>query len=112
MGMRRSRVEWELLIAELEASGQSVARFSARRGLNPRSLQWWRWKLHRTEPVARNAEASVRLIPVDVIESAATADVGNPAPIEVSLGDLAVRVAVGTEPAYVASLIAALRARC
>jgi|HubBroStandDraft_1064217.scaffolds.fasta_scaffold423244_1 hypothetical protein len=112
MGTRRSRAEWESLITELETSGQSVARFSARRGLKPRTLQWWRWNLDRTEPLTRHAKACVRLIPVDVIEPAATADMGNRAPIEISLGDVAVRVAVGTEPAYVASLIAALRARC
>ena len=112
MGIRRSRAEWEALIREMEASGQSVARFSARRGLKAETLQWWRWKLQRAEPVSRNAKASFRLMPVDVIESAAAADVWNPASIDVSVGDIAVRVPVGTEPAYVASLIAALRARC
>jgi hypothetical protein len=95
--MRRSRAEWESLIAEMEASGQSVARFSARRGLKPETLQWWRWNLHRAEPVSMNAKGSVRLMPVDVIESAAAADVGNPAWIDLSVGDIAVRVAVGRE---------------
>jgi hypothetical protein len=40
------------------------------------------------------------------------ADVANPASIEIALGDIALRIAVGTEPTYIASLIAALRARC
>jgi len=112
MGIRHSRAEWESLIAEMEASGQSLGRFSARRGLELRTLQWWRWKLRRAAPVVGNAKALVRLIPVDVIESAAAADVGVGAPVEISLGDLVVRIAVGTEPAYVAALVEALRARC
>jgi hypothetical protein len=112
MGTRRSRAEWESLVSELEASGQSVARFSARRGLKPETVQWWRWKVHRADAPGGNAVGSVRLMPVTMIESAATADVGNPALVEVSLGDITLRVAVGADPAYVASLVAALRAQC
>ena len=112
MGIRRSRAEWESLITEMEVSGQGIVRFSAGRGLEPRTLQWWRWKLRRAEPVVGNAKALVRVIPVDVIESAAAADVGVGVPVEISFGDLVVRIAVGTEPAYVAALVEALRARC
>jgi len=112
MGKRRSRAEWELLVTEMEASGQSVARFSARRGLKPETLQWWRWQLRRASPVAGNARPTIRLLPVGMVESAASADVGTPALVEVFLGDIGVRVPVGTEPGYVAALIAALRGRC
>src|SRR5207245_5723410 len=107
MGTRRSRVEWESLVTELERSGQSIAQFCARRGLEPRTVQWWRWKLRRAGSMIATPAASIRLVPVDVIESAGTADGG--APIEIACGDFALRVAVGTEPAYVASLLAALR---
>ena len=112
MGMRRSQAEWESLIAELDKSGRSVAEFSARRSIRARTLQWWRWKLRRAQPIARNAKPRIRLIPVDVVESAAPADVASPAPIAIALGDITLRIAVGTEPAYVASLIAVLRGRC
>src|SRR5262245_48386192 len=110
MGTRRSRSEWESLVSDLERSGQGIAQFCARRGLAPRTVQWWRWKLRRAEAMVSSSAASIRLVPVDVIASAGTADGG--APIEISFGDFALRVAVGTEPAYVASLLAALRGRC
>lgn len=109
MGIRRSGAEWESLIAELEESGLSVARFSARRGLEPRTVQWWRWKLRRCESKAARSSDSVRLVPVDVIGSA-SADRG--APIEIVVGAFSLRVAVGTELEYVTALVAALRGRC
>jgi hypothetical protein len=112
MGTRRSRAEWESLVAEMEASGQSVARFSARRGLKPETLQWWRWQLRRASTVVRNASASLRLLPVAVIKSAATADGATSTLVEISLSDITVRVPVGTEAGYIAALVAALRARC
>jgi hypothetical protein len=112
MEERRNRAEWESLIAEWDASRESAARFGAQRGIKPRTLAWWRWNLHRAKSASANGEAPIRLLPVDVTESTATADVANPASIEIALGDIALRIAVGTEPTYVASLIAALRARC
>jgi len=36
---------WSTLVSELAASGQSVRDFCAPRGLNPKTLSWWRWNL-------------------------------------------------------------------
>ena len=44
---KRSRAEWAEIIAELDKSGESVAVFSRGRGLKPKSVSWWRWKLRQ-----------------------------------------------------------------
>ena len=111
MDARKNRSEWAAIITALDASGQSVKRFCARRRIKPSTLQWWRWNLERGGR-ASPERGSVKLIPVDVVESAVPADGDNPRTIEVSLGDVALRFVVGTEPGYVASLLAALRSRC
>lgn len=41
----RSRLEWEVLCREHAASGLSVQAFAARRGVNARTLSWWRSQL-------------------------------------------------------------------
>lgn len=46
-GKRRSRQEWERLIAQWRAGGESAATFCARRGLRVQTLQWWRWRLRQ-----------------------------------------------------------------
>ena len=38
---------WSKLIEEQEASGQSIRVFAASRGVNARTLGWWRSKLKR-----------------------------------------------------------------
>jgi hypothetical protein len=42
---RRSRSEWQGVLARLEASGEDVGRFCKREGIHPPTLQWWRWHL-------------------------------------------------------------------
>jgi hypothetical protein len=69
--------------------------------VQPRTLTWWRWKL-RTE-----GRRSPLLLPVVVRRVAAS---GEPAAVELRIGDLIMRVACGTDVTYVASLVAALRA--
>ena len=111
MERRKNRAKWAAIITALDASGENVERYCARRRIKRRTLQWWRWNLGR-EGVAPARASSVQLIPVDVVESARNADGGSLSAIELSLGDLAMRFRVGTEPEYVASLVAALRSRC
>lgn len=45
----RSRDEWRAEVEEFERSGLSVAEFAAERGLSPRTLAWWRWRLRRED---------------------------------------------------------------
>ena len=42
---RRSRSEWQGVLARLEASGEEVDRFCQREGTHPPTLRWWRWHL-------------------------------------------------------------------
>lgn len=103
MGERRSRADWEGIVASFEGSGLTVARFCSSRRLKPKALRWWKWKLARE---ARST--SVRLVPVGVVDAA----VVSRAPIELALGDIAIRFEAGTEPEYLAALVSALRGRC
>lgn len=102
---RRSRASWAQLVAEAERSG-SLERTAERHGVSAKSLAWWRWSLRRGAP-----SSPVKLLPVVVAG-------GPPAPssvmtwIEIAAGDVAIRVPVGTDVAYVAALIAAMRSTC
>ena len=40
---------WTVIVAQHEASGQSVREFADARGLNARTLTWWRSALRRKE---------------------------------------------------------------
>jgi transposase-like protein len=44
---RRTRGEWEQIISELLASGQTTARFAEQQGLHPGTTAYWRAKLGR-----------------------------------------------------------------
>jgi transposase-like protein len=46
---RRAEARWRSLIAAQEQSGESVARFAERRGLNSATLYWWRSRLRSRE---------------------------------------------------------------
>ena len=105
---RRSRAQWSGLVDEHEASGLSVATFCRRRGIEAGTFRWWVWKLGRRVP--RQASRAIRMVPVDVVESAATADDGSQ--IAIDLAGVTLRIAVGASPEYVARLVGALRAAC
>ena len=107
---RRSRAQWSSLVDEREASDQSVASFCRRRGIKPRAFRWWAWKLGRGCGTAQQTSRAIRLLPVDVVESAATADGGSD--IAIDLAGMTLRITVGTSPEYVATLARALRAVC
>ena len=107
---RRSQAQWSGLVDEREASGHSVAAFCRRRGIKPRTFRWWAWKLGRGRATVQQTSRAIRLLPVDVVESAATADGGSE--IAIDLAGMTIRIAVGTSPEYVATLASALRAAC
>ena len=89
MERRKNRAKWAAIITALDASGENVERFCARQRIKRRTLQWWRWNLARDGVAPARGASSVELIAVD-----------------------AMRFRVGTEPGYIASLVAALRSRC
>jgi transposase-like protein len=54
---------WSKLIEEQAASGQSTRAFAAERGVNPRTLAWWRSKLKRSEKGSSPTFVELRVAP-------------------------------------------------
>lgn len=88
-------------MAELRAGGR-IADVARRHRVQPRTLTWWRWKL-RSE-----ADSETALLPV-VVRSDQRQRLSGPAVVELSIGDVVIRVAGGTDVEYVAALVEALR---
>jgi hypothetical protein len=108
MAVRRSRAQWSEMLSRFEASGEPMARFCARHRLSPGTFAWWRWRLRDEQPDGAE-RGEVRLVAVD-IPTAPAADAAST--IRIGLGALDVHVEVGTDVAYVAALVDALRSRC
>jgi hypothetical protein len=110
MRVRRSPEQWSAFLDELSGSGESVESFCRRRGIRRSTLYWWRWKLgeSRRKP---GRETAIRLLPVAV-----SPDIPPESPaargIVIHVVGLLVHVEPGTDVAYVASLIEAIRSRC
>ena len=77
--------------------------FCARRGINPKTFAWWRWRLRETGR-SRRSNGGVKLLPVDVIERDA-----NEGCVVVAMASLEVRFDVGADIDYVAALVGRLR---
>ncbi len=99
--MRYGREFWQRLVREAD-DGASVADVARRHRVQPRTLSWWRWKL-KTETTRKPL-----LLPV-VVRPAGVRPASDMA-VELRVSDLIVRVPVDTDVAYVAELVAALRA--
>lgn len=106
--MRRTREQWASLVATFEKTSLPVERFCASRGIAPPTLRWWRWQLRDTAERRRRTDA-VRLLSVDVADDhGATRSASR---IAIVLCDVEVRIDVGTDVDYVATLVARLRHR-
>jgi hypothetical protein len=103
------RPYWTQLVAEADRVG-SVAETAARHAVNARTLAWWRWRLRseRSSPAVLRGTRQPRLLPVVV----AGGEGFRTEPIEIAVGSVGIRVAVGTDTSYVASLVEAIRAAC
>jgi hypothetical protein len=111
--MRRSRSEWEKIVAEFEASGSQHAPFCERRRISLHSFRDWLYRLRRERAagtVARSATKAVQMVPVRVRETARPAAVEDV--VEVLVRGAVVRVRVGQDPRYIAELAAALGEQC
>jgi hypothetical protein len=60
---RRSRSDWQDVLARLESSGEEVSQFCRREKIHLPTLRWWRWRLAgsggRDERPARRSELAV-----------------------------------------------------
>jgi transposase-like protein len=105
MAERHTREFWQRLIDEVEG-GRSIEIVAKQHGVRPRTLVWWRWRVGQGP---RKPKRKARLLPVVVREPAVVFE--QPA-VVVGVRDVSVRVTVGTDAEYVASLVAALRSSC
>lgn len=98
---RRSREEWIRHLQDLRASGLDLPAFARSRGLEPKSLRWWSWRLRRElEPASRPVELVARATVVELDDL-----------VEVVIGEVVVRIRRGT-PSTIAALVRELRATC
>jgi len=101
--MRHNRRFWQRLVAVAERGGDTHAEVAAKHGVSVTTLRSWIYKLRRSR---RGDGAAVpRLLPVRVAGLVAVAD-----GIAIEVGGVVVRLPRGVEPAYVASVVSALRA--
>jgi hypothetical protein len=110
MRARKSPEQWSALLDELSGSGESVESFCRRRGIRRSTLYWWRWKLGASRRSPRR-DGAIRLLPVTV-STGVSLEAPAVAAIVIHIGGLQVHVEPGTDVAYVASLLDAIRSRC
>jgi hypothetical protein len=107
---RRSRAEWAALVAEFRRSGESVAKFAAKRGLQVSSLKWWCWRLGEAKRSQAEEREAVRLVPIDVVGLAAGAS--SSSTIVIATAGAEIRIEAGIDVAYVGALVRELQSRC
>jgi transposase-like protein len=111
---RHTREFWRRLSTAVD-DGATIERTAQQHGVRPRTLSWWRWRLRheakKTQKRKKNPEA--KLLPI-VLRAQPPREVAAAcAPIVVDiLGEVALRVPVGTDVGYVAELVAAVRKTC
>jgi hypothetical protein len=110
-GMRRSREEWADLVSEFETSGETQEQFCIARGLVVGSLRGWLYRLRKERGGGKVARSATRMLPVRVRAGALARD-STEALIEVGVSGAVLRVPVGADVDYVASLASALSCRC
>lgn len=98
---RRSKSWWQKTVAQWRRSGQTAELFAAAAQISPRTLRWWSSALVRD---TRAAHGSSAIVPIEIeVPRAGVAEVS--APVEIAVGDVKVRCAVGTDPGYVVALV-------
>ncbi len=99
-----TRDVWEQRVERWRRSGLSAEEFATREGIKSRQLVWWRWKLG-TSPGAPPAPASLRFLPVRVVDAPGRPS-GSAVPLEIALPNgRVVRVAEGFDPATLARVL-------
>ena len=104
---RESRVAWERRVRRLERSGQSVAEFAAREGVNPRTLSFWKWKLGS----AKLPSSTKRRPSVDFVEVMPKAVLERDAPIEIVVERCRVRLDRRADEETLARVLDVVRGR-
>jgi transposase-like protein len=107
--VRHDREFWERACREIRRGGK-VSEVAARLGVRSGTLSWWLWKL-RGERAGRKAGARTRFLPVVVSEPLTTTPLPTRS-VALEFDGVRVHVEVGTDVAYVAALVRAIRSAC
>ena len=108
MGQGRSETEWHELVRELESSGTRAEEFARRRGVNAKTLMWWRSRVRRQ--ARETGPAAVRLVELrPVAVSAPTPSPGGT--VSVFVGGVRVGIRAGFDPATLSAVLEVLEAR-
>lgn len=86
--MATTSARWSAILAEAERSSLSQAAFARSRGINPRTLAWWKWKLGQVgekNGSTRDDSAECGFVEVRV---------AGPRPVRLQLGRYAAHVLV------------------
>ena len=106
---RHTREFWRRLSAAVD-DGATIESTARQHGVRPRTLSWWRWRLRHE---AKKNRPEAKLLPI-VLRAQPPREVAaacGPIVVDI-LGDVALRVPVGTDVGYVAELVAAVRKTC
>lgn len=113
MARWRSREEWQQIVNEFEASGQTQRAFCAQRGISAYSLRRWRQQCDETPAAARPGaapETAARLLPVRLRQASAGSPVAPTAPLTlVFTNGLRLEIQADTDARYLGQVIAAVR---
>lgn len=121
MGAHRSRSEWLKLVKAFDSSGVRACDFASQRGVNAKTLRWWRaWfrrealtgQTVRLRPPRRTEEADPNIRLVQVVT---TAPERSPAPahcevpdVTIDIGPARVSIRRGVDVSTLAAVLAAL----
>jgi hypothetical protein len=107
MASKRTSAEWAKLVREWKVSGLTAREFSKRKGLNPQTLSWWKWRLgaevSSRKPAVPKPPKRAALVPVQVV--AVDSRVSAETPVEVVLGEVVVRVRRGFDAGTLARVL-------
>lgn len=101
MTKRHGRAKWELLVRRWRASGRPAKVFAEAHGVRAGTLKWWAWKLGQQTRAPTMTFVPVELSGPRHVEQHA---------VEIEVAGVHVRIPVGADVAYVATLVRALSA--
>lgn len=104
---KRTEARWRSLIAAQERSGESVAGFAERRGLNAATLYWWRSRLRRVD------RSTPEFVPIELVEAPRSSRVDDSGGFEIELaGGRRLRVPARFDADELARLIVVVERAC
>jgi hypothetical protein len=102
---RRARTWWQEAVTRWRGSGLSAAQFAKREGVRASTLLWWSSQFSRGTRAEHGSSAPAPIeIAVDAVTTRSTSGF-----VEVAVGGVVIRCAVGADAAYVATLVRAFR---